>query len=201
MPRRKRWPTEGVSWTDNLERLLHAALIRNHRLVAALCQLGMDREDIVQECRIEVWRSLSLWPPTKVNLSTAVYHVCANYLRDLLTLRNRMKFVPTNVTISLEAPVADDSCEGLIETIPDESTDVEREALSRVQIERLRCYALQHYGDWLVSVIDQMMNGKSVYQSGSPYSYNHTMQCLRACHVVLDQFSDREGEACHRRDS
>lgn len=199
MPGKKRWPTEGVSWTDELESLLHAALIRNRRLVAALCQLGMDREDVVQECRIEVWRSLSLWPPTKVSLSTAVYHVCVNYLRDLLTLRNRMKWVPAHAAISLEAPVDEGSREVLAETIPDRSTDVEREALNRVQIERLRRYAMQHYGDWLVSVIDQVMDGDSVYQSVSPYSYNYTIQCLRACRVVLDQSSDQEGDECHRR--
>ena len=126
--------------------------------------IGADKEDIIQEGMIGLYKAVRDFDATKTNSFKGFAEICIT--RQIITAiktATRQKHIPLNSYISLNKPVYDDESERTLLDIIATSivTDPEELIISKEELKHIESKMNELLSDLELQVVEYYLNGKS----------------------------------------
>ena len=126
--------------------------------------IGADKEDIIQEGMIGLYKAVRDFDATKTNSLKGFAEICIT--RQIITAiktATRQKHIPLNSNISLNKPVYDDESERTLLDIIATSivTDPEELIISKEELKHIESKMNELLSDLELQVVEYYLNGKS----------------------------------------
>ena len=126
--------------------------------------IGADKEDIIQEEKIGLYKAVRDFDATKTNSFKGFAEICIT--RQIITAiktATRQKHIPLNSYISLNKPVYDEESERTLLDIIATSivTDPEELIISKEELKHIESKMNELLSDFELQVVEYYLNGKS----------------------------------------
>jgi RNA polymerase sporulation-specific sigma factor len=126
--------------------------------------IGADKEDIIQEGMIGLFKAIRDYQPEKISSFGAFAEICIT--RQIITAiktATRQKHMPLNSYVSLNKPVYDDESERTLQDLLTEkkSTDPEELMISKEEFKNIESKIDEALSDLELKVLSYYLQGKS----------------------------------------
>lgn len=152
-------------------RLVNAAMHRDSRLVSMLVSRGLDIDDVRQHLLLVVWQFVRSKPESTLSISSVVYPLCRNRLKDLLdhchAKKRYQELLPLDEALH----------------VPDSSCDPERFVIANLLEEGLRQYLYSRFPRHADRFWKVIADGYTMREAGISASTFHTIR--RACRLYF----------------
>lgn len=144
---------------DELFSLLQADL---KKMSAGLYIAGADKNDILQECRIGLWKAIKDYnaEPGMTFKNFAVNVCCRRHIYTTVSHANRKKYIIHNSASSLDTPISiDDEESTLSDFVQDKNIDIFNELSTKIDFEQCKDLLYQRLTKLEISILELYLQG------------------------------------------